>query len=68
MKIYMLNPPYLPHFGRGGTLYYPIWLSCATAVMEQEYETKLVDAPAWNWGKEDVIEDVKKLGLLQKVL
>ena len=69
MKVYMLNPPYIPHFGRGmrwqdtgrgGTLYYPIWLSYATAVVEQEHETKLVDAPAWNWNKEDVIEDVKK--------
>ncbi len=69
MKVYMLNPPYLPHFGRGmrwqdtgraGTLYYPIWLSYATAVVEQEYETRLVDAPAWNWSREDVIRDVKR--------
>jgi len=69
MKVYMLNPPYIPHFGRGmrwqdtgraGTLYYPIWLSYATAVVEQEHEIKLVDAPAWNWSREDVIEDVKK--------
>lgn len=38
MKVYMLNPPYFPHFGRGmwwqdtgrgRTLYYPIWLSYA---------------------------------------
>ena len=69
MKVYMLNPPYIPHFGRGmrwqdtgraGTLYYPIWLSYATAVVEQEYETRLVDAPAWNWSRGDVIEDVKR--------
>ena len=69
MKVYLLNPPYFPHFGRGarwqdsgrgGTLYYPIWLSYATAVVEQEHETKLVDAPAWNWSEEDVIEDIKK--------
>ena len=69
MKVYMLNPPYIPHFGRGmrwqdtgraGTLYYPIWLSYATAVVEQEHETKLVDAPAWNWSREDVIKDVEK--------
>lgn len=69
MRIYMLNPPYLPHFGRGmrwqdtgrgGTLYYPIWLSYATAVVEQEHETKLVDAPAWNWSREDVVDDIKK--------
>lgn len=64
----MLNPPYLPHFGRGarwqeigraGTLYYPIWLSYATAVVEQEHETRLVDAPAWNWGNDNVVKDVK---------
>jgi radical SAM superfamily enzyme YgiQ (UPF0313 family) len=69
MKVYLLNPPYLPHFGRGarwqdsgrgGTLYYPIWLSYATAVVEQEHETKLIDAPAWNWSRKEVIEDVKK--------
>lgn len=67
MKIYLLNPPYYPHFGRGarwqdtgrgGTLYYPIWLSYATAVLEESHETKLVDAPAWNWSKEDVIKDI----------
>lgn len=68
MKIYMLNPPYFPRFGRGarwqdtgrgGTLYYPIWLSYATAVVEQGHKTRLVDAPAWNWKREDVIEDIK---------
>jgi anaerobic magnesium-protoporphyrin IX monomethyl ester cyclase len=67
MKIYLLNPPYFPHFGRSarwqdtgraGTLYYPIWLSYATALLEQEYETRLVDAPAWNWKIEDVIDDI----------
>lgn len=69
MKVYMLNPPFLPHFGRGarwqdtgrgGTLYYPIWLSYATGVVAQEYETRLVDAPAWNWNKDDVIVDIRK--------
>jgi len=69
MKVYLLNPPYFPHFGRSarwqdtgraGTLYYPIWLSYATALLEQEHETRLVDAPAWNWTKEDVIEDISK--------
>ena len=69
MRIYLLNPPYFPHFGRGarwqeigraGTLYYPIWLSYATAVVEQEHETRLVDAVARNWNVEDVIEDVKR--------
>lgn len=69
MKVYMLNPPFLPHFGRGarwqdtgrgGSLYYPVWLSYATGVMQEKYETRLVDAPAWNWGTEDVIDDIKK--------
>ena len=69
MKVYLLNPPFLPHFGRGarwqdtgraGTLYYPIWLSYATGVIEQEYETRLVDAPAWDWSEEDVINDIKR--------
>ncbi len=68
-KVYVLNPPYIPHFGRAmrwqdtgraGTLYYPIWLSYATGVLEQEYETRLVDAPAWGWDRKQVIEDVKK--------
>ena len=66
MKIYLLNPPYFPHFGRGmrwqdtgrgGTLYYPIWLSYAAAVVEQEHEIRLVDAPAWEWGRDDVTQD-----------
>lgn len=69
MKVYMLNPPYIPHFGRGmrwqdtgrgGTLYYPIWLAYATGVLEQEYETRLVDAPAWDWDREQVMADVGK--------
>lgn len=68
MKIYMLNPPYIPHFGRSmrwqdtgraGTLYYPIWLSYATAVAEQEHKVRLVDAPAWSWSLKDVLEDVR---------
>ena len=68
MRVYMLNPPYYPHFGRSmrwqdtgraGTLYYPIWLSYATSVIEQEHEVRLVDAPARSWSGEDVIKDVK---------
>lgn len=69
MKVYLLNPPYYPHFGRGmrwqdvgraGTLYYPIWLSYATGVVEEEYETRLVDAVAWNWNRKDVVKDILK--------
>lgn len=69
MRIYMLNPPYFPHFGRemrwqdtgrGGTLYYPIWLSYATGLLEQNHKVRLADAPAWNWEVEGVLEDLGK--------
>lgn len=69
MKIYLLNPPYMPHFGRGmrwqdtgrgGTLYYPIWLSYAAAVLDKNHEIRLVDAPAWEWYKKDVLDDIKQ--------
>jgi len=56
MKILMLNPPFLSKFSRnsrspavtvGGTLYYPIWLSYATGVLEKfGFDLKLLDAPA----------------------
>ena len=52
----MLNPPFLPKYSRNsrspavtkaGTLYYPIWLSYATGVLEKEgFDVMLVDAPA----------------------
>jgi radical SAM superfamily enzyme YgiQ (UPF0313 family) len=68
MKVYLLNPPYLPRFtrdmrwqdtGRGGTLYYPIWLAYATGLLEQAgFETRLVDTPAWEWGMDDVLKDI----------
>jgi radical SAM superfamily enzyme YgiQ (UPF0313 family) len=70
MKVYMLNPPYFRHFGRemrwqdtgrGGTLYYPIWLSYATGLLENDgHKVRLADAPAWDWGIEEVVEDLKK--------
>ncbi|MDI9617671.1 radical SAM protein [Methanothermobacter sp.] len=69
MKVYLLNPPYFPHFGRGmrwqdtgrgGTLYYPIWLSYAAAVIMEDHEIKLVDAPAWGWDRNDVLQDIEK--------
>ena len=69
MKVYFLNPPFMPHFGRSarwqdtsrsGTLYYPIWLSYATALVETEFKTRLVDAPAWAWNETDVHHDIRK--------
>lgn len=69
VKTYLLNPPFMPGFsrsmrwqdtGRGGTLYFPVWLAYATGAVEQEgHEAKLVDAPAWDWDKEDVLADAR---------
>ena len=70
MKVLLKNPPFLPKFSRnsrspavtkGGTIYYPIWLSYATGVLEKEgFEVKLIDAPAQKLSPEEVIDEVKK--------
>ncbi|VVB84842.1 Ribosomal protein S12 methylthiotransferase RimO [uncultured archaeon] len=72
MRIYLLNPPFVPNFvrcgrwqgvaARGGTLNYPIWLSYASGVLEEEFgkNVRLVDAVAWKWSREQVINDAKK--------
>jgi len=68
MRFYLLNPPYFPNFGRemrwqdtgrGGTLYYPLWLSYAAGKLEEEHEVRLVDAPAWHWEMDRVMEDLR---------
>lgn len=56
MKILMLNPPFLPKYSRSsrspavtksGTIYYSLWLSYATGVLEKAgHEVLLIDAPA----------------------
>ncbi|MFC1985398.1 radical SAM protein [Chloroflexota bacterium] len=69
MKIYLTNPPYKPGFtrdarwqdaSRAGTTYYPIWLAYATAILEQEHEVRLVDAPVWNWSREQMFSDIRQ--------
>lgn len=71
MKIYLLNPPFVPNFGRftrwlgttarGGAFYYPMWLAYATGVVEERYkDVRLVDAVAQKWSNEDVLRDIKK--------
>ena len=70
MKIYLLNPPFTPRFirsarwqatGRGSTLYYPLWLSYATGVLEERYkDVRLIDAPAWDWNMSNVIADARE--------
>ena len=68
MRIYLLNPPYFPHFGRGarwqdtgraGTLYYPVWLSYAAAILDPNHELRFVDAPAWDWNLDAVLDDIE---------
>ena len=69
MKVYLLNPPYMPRFsrdmrwqdtGRGGTLYYPIWLAYATGVLEQAgFEARLVDTAPNGWNMEQVLKDIE---------
>jgi radical SAM superfamily enzyme YgiQ (UPF0313 family) len=67
MRIYLLNPPFVPNFvrcgrwqgaaARSGGLDYPKWLAYATGVLEGEFEVKLVDAPARKLDKEEIIKD-----------
>ena len=69
MRVYLLNAPYKPRFtrdmrwqdtGKGGTLYYPIWLAYATGVLEQiGCEVRLVDTAASGWNMEQVLEDAE---------
>ena len=70
MKILVLNPPFLPKFSRtsrspavakGGTIYYPIWLAYATGVLEKnEFNVKLIDAPAREYNFDSTLNLVKK--------
>ncbi len=56
MKVWVLNPPYLPKYSRpqrspavtkSGTLYFPIWLAYCAAVLEQNgHDVVFTDAPA----------------------
>lgn len=72
MKILMLNTPYKPKFSRssrspavakGGTIYYPLWLSYAAGVLEKEgHEVKIIDAPARKYSHEDVEKITKEFG------
>jgi anaerobic magnesium-protoporphyrin IX monomethyl ester cyclase len=68
MKILMLNPPFLPKYSRSsrspavtksGTIYYPLWLSYATGVLEKAgHEVLLIDAPAEKVELEDIKERI----------
>lgn len=70
MKIYLINPPFVKGFvrcgrwqgaaARSGGLDYPKWLAYATGLLENDFDVKLVDAPARNLSKGQVIEDAKQ--------
>ncbi len=72
MKILMLNPPFHSRFSRpqrspavikSGTLYYPVWLSYASGLLESAgYEVKLIDAPAEGYDIEVVKAMIKDFG------
>ena len=69
MKIYLLNPPFLPHFfrdarwqdtSRAGTHYYPVWLAYAAALLEENHQVRLIDAPTWNWSRDEMMADIQQ--------
>ena len=70
MKIMMLNPPFIERFSRdsrsperskGNCLYYPIYLSYATGVLEKEgFKVRLLDAVAENIGHKKAVDITKR--------
>ncbi len=68
MKIVMLNPPFLnkyskssrsPAVTKSGTIYFPLWLSYATGVLDKKGHTlKLIDAPAKCSTKEETLAEI----------
>lgn len=69
MNILFLNPPFLGRFSRssrspavtkGGTFYYPIWLSYAAGVAEQAgHGVRLIDAPGQDLTLGDVLPQLE---------
>ena len=68
MRVYLLNPPFLPDFvrcgrwsggvARSGGLDYPKWLAYAAGVLEEKFaEIRLVDAPAQKRDRGEVLQD-----------
>ena len=70
MKILMLNPPFMdkyskssrsPAVTKSGTIYFPLWLSYATGVLDKKgHELKILDAPAKCLTKDDALKQVKE--------
>jgi len=66
MNVLLLNPPFIGRFSReqrspavtkSGTLYYPMWLCYAAAVLEDAgFNVKLIDAPASGTCMEEILK------------
>ncbi|MHB1153405.1 MAG: B12-binding domain-containing radical SAM protein [Eubacteriales bacterium] len=69
MKIIMLNPPFLNKYSRSsrspavtksGTIYFPLWLSYATGVLDNiGHQIKLIDAPAKCLSREETLKHIQ---------
>jgi anaerobic magnesium-protoporphyrin IX monomethyl ester cyclase len=68
MRVLLINPPFLPEYGRysresrspaitkSGTIYYPFWLLYGAAAIERAgYEIYVIDAPAARLNADDVL-------------
>lgn len=72
MKIFVLNPPFLPKFSResrspavtkSGTLYYPMWLAYAVGYLEKAgHDVLFLDAPATGLSTEEVCARAETFG------
>lgn len=70
MKILMLNPPFMdkyskssrsPAVTKSGTIYFPLWLSYATGVLDKKgHELKILDAPAKCITKNETLKRIKE--------
>ncbi len=69
MKILMLNPPFMdkyskssrsPAVTKSGTIYFPLWLSYATGVLDKKgHDLKILDAPAKCLTRDDCLNQIK---------
>ena len=68
----MLNPPFLdkyskssrsPAVTKSGTIYFPLWLSYATGVLDKKgHELKIIDAPAKCLTRQETLKEIKAFG------
>ena len=70
MRVIMLNPPFLNKFSKSSrspavtksaTIYFPLWLSYATGVLDKEgHDVKIVDAPAKCYSSDETMKIIKE--------